>query len=519
MSSNPIYKLALLPSLLLLLGLVGPAHTPTAGGTATLTGRVRNPTQDTIAVAIRDNFFALEEHITYAHLDDEGAFALTVPVAASTRADLLYGDEVADLYLDPGTDLDIHFKASDLSNTLKFRANGVPTGFSTRFHNGNSLTAEERHRQQMANANNYLAEFNAQFVANDGFQVLPDNIQLYEAPFISSLDYRLREEREFLEDRAAKESLTRDFYEYAQAEITYADANDRLTYQDLREQVVPTEPRLKLTPGYYDFLGDSLLLNDARAEPSEHFQEFITNFICFTATQRRPRTDPAFYPYCYELACRYLNGPARLLALGHILQESFRFGHIRQSQALLANYRALDVKGQFWPPLAAELARQHTPDIGTPAPSFCLPSATRDTLSLSSFQGKLVYLSFWKSTSGPCLYDLAYQQDLLRQFAGRDIAFVSVNLDDNDLAWRQLLVKRKLAGTQLWAAGGLQSALAQDYNLQELPAYVLIGEDGTILDPRPKRPSNRAVANDLNQSFGKAARYQAAVQLLVQARP
>ena len=519
MSSNPIYKLALLPSLLLLLGLAGPAHPPTAGGTATLTGQVRNPTQDTIAVAIRDNFFASEERITYAHLDDEGTFTLTVPVAASTRADLLYGDEVADLYLDPGTNLDLHFKANDLVNTLKFKANGVPTGFATRLHNGVTLTAEERHRQQMANANNYLAEFNAHFVANDGFQVLPDNIQLYEIPFISSLDYRLKEERKFLEDRAAKEALTRDFYDYAKAEITYADANDRLTYQDLREQVVATEPRLKLTAGYYDFLGDSLLLNDARAEPSEHFQEFITNFIGFTATQRRPRTDPAFYPYCYELAHRYLNGPARLLALGRILQESFRFGHIRQSQALLANYCTLDTKNRFWPALSAELARQRTPDIGTPAPGFHLPNATQDSLSLSSFSGKLVYLSFWKSTSGPCLYDLAYQQDLLRQFAERNIVFVSINLDDNDLAWRQLLVKHKLAGAQLWAGGGLQSTLAQAYGLQELPAYVLIGEDGTILDPKPKRPSNRAVANDLNQSFGKAARYQAAVPLLVQAGP
>ena len=509
----------MLSSLLLLLGLEIRAQSPKTPGLARLTGHVRNPAWDTIAVSIRDNPFDPQERIAYARLDEEGSFSLTIPVAAATRADLLYGDEVADLYLDPGTDLDLRFKASDLDNTLTFKANNIPIGWAARLHKGSSLSPEEHHRQQMANANNYLAEFNAQFVANDGFQVLPDNILLYEAPFLSFLNYRLREERNFFEDRAARQSFTPAFYKYAQAEITYADANDRLTYQDLREQVVPSDARLVLKPNYYGFLNDSLLLNGARAEQSEHFQEFLTNFIYLTASQRHLRTDAGFYPYCYSLAHRQLSGRARLLALGRILQESFRHAHIRQSQALLANYRTLDKLGQYWPKLAAELARPRPPDIGTPAPGFHLPSATHDALSLSSLRGKLVYLNFWKSTSGPCLYDLAYQQDLLAQFAGREVVFVSVNLDDNEVNWQQFVEKRKLTGPQLWAAGGLQSSLAQAYGLQELPAYVLIGEDGTILDPKPKRPSNRALAAELEQAFGKAARYQATLPLLVDAKP
>ncbi|WP_179287733.1 hypothetical protein, partial [Enterococcus faecalis] len=131
----------------------------------------------------------------------------------------------------------------------------------------------------MANANSYLAEFDEQFVSNDGFQVLPDNIQLYEAPFVSFLDYRIKHERNFLEDRAARQSFTIEFYNYAKAEITYSNANDRLTFPDLREQVVSTEGRLTMTPNYYDYLRDPNLLNDQTAVGNEQFQEFLLNYI------------------------------------------------------------------------------------------------------------------------------------------------------------------------------------------------------------------------------------------------
>jgi peroxiredoxin len=477
---------------------------------AILTGHVRNPTQDTIAVSVRENYFDPHERIIYAHLDAAGGFRLAVPVAAATLADLVYGDDVADLYLAPGLDLDVQFKSQDMARTLRFGTAGQRSGAASRGTARHPLTAEQRQRRQLANANAYLAEFNLQFLLNDGYQVLPDNILLGEREFISFLDYRLREQRHFLSERADDEELPADFYEYAKAEIIYADANDRLTYQDLREQVVRSAPRLTLTPGYYGFLGDSLLLRGPATTLSESFQYFTTNYIYFAASRQHQRADPDFYPYCYRLASGYLRGPARLPALGGVLQEALRFGHLRQAEALLAHYRALDGQGRFWPALATELAQQQRgPELGTLAPEFRLPGPAQDTLKLSDLRGKLVYLSFWKSTSGPCLYDLVYQQDLLRQFAGRDIVFVSINLDESDENWRQLLARRQLAGAQLRAAGGLQSAAARAYGVQAVPAYVLIGEDGTILTPRPKRPSSRAAVDELNQAFGKAARYQA----------
>jgi thiol-disulfide isomerase/thioredoxin len=489
-----------------------PAET---GGTAVLTGRVANPTADTVAVSIHDSPFDSKERISYARINEKGEFRLSIPVAGSTKADLVYGDAVADLFLDPGTDLDVRFKAEDLPGTVKFRANDVPTGFATKFRNSANLTDAQRHRQQMANANSYLAEFDEQFVSNDGFQVLPDNIQLYEAPFTSFLDYRIKHERNFLEDRAARQSFTIDFYNYAKAEITYSNANDRLTFPDLREQVVNTEGRLTMTPGYFDYLRDPNLLNDQTAVGNEQFQEFLLNYVHYMAAQQKHlRTDPDFYPFCYALASKRLNGQMRLLTLGRILQESFRFGHVRQSAAMLADFRALDARKRYIAALDNDFTKHKALAIGSQAPDFKLLSATGDSVRLSSFQGKLVYLNFWKTTNGLCLRDLAYAQDLAKRFEGKNIVFVNVALDELELPWRQLVTIKKLPGVHVRAIGGLRSDIAKAYNLQEVPTYLLLGEDGTILNPKPKRLSSRAAVDEINQSFGRAGVYSAAVAQL-----
>ena len=510
MKPTLFFKLAPALGILLFHTVSSAAPGPVAGGVARLTGRIRKPTHDTIAVSIPANLFDPREHLTYARLNERGEFSLLVPVAAATKADLVYGDDAIDLYLDPGTDLDVRFRANDLPGTVQFVANNLPHGFFTKLRNGGNLTDEQRHRQQMANANSYLAEFDEQFVANDGFQVLPDNIELYEKHFLSFIEYRLEEERNFLEDRSAKQSFTADFYKYAKAEITYSNLNDRLTFQDLREQVVPTEGRLTMSPTYYDFVRDLTPFNDFSAGQSEHYQEYLLNFVYFSAAQQQHvRSDVDFYPFCYALAYKHLRGVPRLVTLGRILQESFRAAPVQQSRALLTHYQLLDGKQLYAPTLAADFDQHQLLAIGTPAPAFRLPSAAGDTLSLGSCQGKLVYLNFWKSTSGPCLYDLSHLQALQKQFAGRAIVFVSINLDDKEESWQQQLAQKQLPGVQLWAASGYQSAAAAAYGVQTIPAYVLVGEDGTIVNPKPKRPSSRAVAAELNQAVGRAARYRA----------
>ncbi|WP_035565111.1 TlpA family protein disulfide reductase [Hymenobacter sp. IS2118] len=483
-------------------------------GTATLSGRVSGSTTDSVGVSLRENPLDPTERVIRVALGEKGDFKLVIPVRGSTKADLVYGDDVAPLYLDAGTDMDVRFKGDDMAGTLRFKPNDVSTGLATKFRNRANLTDEQKHRQQAANANNYLVEADAQFVENDGFQVLPDNIQLYEAPFLSFLEYRRKHQLEFLEDHSAKQSFTQDFYNYAHAEVVYAYANDRLTFQDLREQVVNTESRLKMDPSYYNFLREPGLLNEPNAAQSELYHEFLLNYVHFTVAQdKRQRSDPDFYPASYALASKKLAGPTRPIILGRILQESFRFGHVRQSAAMLADFRTYDPKNMYYSTLESDFNRHKDFAIGAPAPDFKLATASGDTVNLHDYVGKLVYLNFWKTTNGLCLRDLAYAQELIRKFEGKNITFINIALDENEQAWRQLVTVKKLPGVQVRVpGGGLRSPLASAYALQDVPTYMLVGEDGTFLNTKPKRLSSRAAIDEINQSFGKASTYTSAIE-------
>jgi len=478
------YRFPLIAALLWV-GLLAAPLLGQAQGTVVLTGKVSGRTADTVAVSVRENPLDVKEQITYARLDSKGEFRLALTVNGPTRADLVYGDDVTDLFLEPGNQMEVRFKGSDLASSVRYKGKG-------------------------AEANTFLTEMDEKFVENDGFQVLPDNITFYEAPFLSFLDYRRKEETKFLEE--SSEGLTPAFKEYVKAEIAYGYANDRLTFQDLREQVVATEGRLKMTPSYYEFLNDKTLINNAAAVQSEQYQEFLLNYIHYLATSSgKLRSDPDFYQVCYDMAKNQLTGPAKPIVMGRVLKESFRFGHVKQSAAMLEDFRAVDAKNQYYPLLKQDFDTHKAFAIGSPAPDFRLISSKGDTLSLKNFAGKLVYLNFWRTTSGLALRDLPYEAELAKKFEGKNIVFLNVALDDNEGAWKQLVISKKLPGVHVRSGGGLRSPVARAYAVQDVPSYFLLAEDGTFLNTKPKRLSSRAAVDEIKESFGKANTYSSSM--------
>ncbi|WP_045689192.1 peroxiredoxin family protein [Hymenobacter sp. AT01-02] len=118
-----------------------------------------------------------------------------------------------------------------------------------------------------------------------------------------------------------------------------------------------------------------------------------------------------------------------------------------------------------------------------------------------------MYINFWRTTSGLALRDLPYAAELAKKFDGKNIVFLNIALDDNDGAWKQLVVSKKLAGVHVRAAGGMRSAVAKAYAVQDVPSYFLLAEDGTFLNTKPKRLSSRAAIDEIKESFGKAGTY------------
>ena len=476
-----------------LLFLAGPAAAQT---TAELRGHLLNTGTDKLLLRWWGQPLATHEQQRAVHIEPNGDFDLTVPVAQPLLAQLSYGDEELTVFLEPGDVLVLHGDAPDLAATA-------------RFDSGDGAT----HRPAAA-ANNYLQEFNRHYGNNDDYQVLPENIKLLERGFLTFLNYRRDREQALLKQADRRGHLTPAFRAYAEADIAYTYAEDRLTYADLREQTVAGQPRITLSPDYFDFLKEpGLLPGKEVAIASPHYQDFLLDYVHYQARVGGTQpSDPAYFPACYRLADNILHAEARPVVLGRLVLETIRQGHIAHAQALLTTYAASAQAPASWVALLrTDLADHQSFAIGSPAPEISLRLVNGRPLPLRSLRGKLVYLMFWDSRYPAGQREIPYLKELTAALVGQPIEIVMVALDENLSSWQQGIAcaSPSLGGIQVHVPAGSQSAVRQAYSVERLPSAVLIAEDGTLLDLHPRSLSSRPLQDDLKAAVGRAAAYRA----------
>lgn len=463
---------------------------------ALLHGHLDNALGDPLTVSWRSQPLALQDVHRTVHPDIDGNFRLRLPLTQPTLVQLSFGDEEIPVFLEPGNALELRGDAIELGTTATFKA-------------------DEDASKPAAAANDYLVELSKRYLNNESYQVLPDNIKLLETGFLSFLDYRRSHEQDLLKQANRRGHFTPAFLAYAEADLTYAYASDRLSYADLREQTVADQQQPELAAGYYNFLQESSLLpgNPAGAA-SPRYQEFLLDYVHYQAqaTGHRP-ADPDYFPTCYRLADQLLAAsPLRPVVLGRVVRETIGQGHIAHAQALLDRYAATAQAPAGWvAQLRGELLDHRNLAIGSPAPALKLRYANGRPLTLTELRSKLVYLVFWDSSSPAGQRLLPYAKQLTLALAGQPVEVVMAALDSTPTYWQQHVACATPApsGIQTYLPLDQQAAIRQAYGLTRLPSAVLIAEDGTLLNLHPHDLSSRQLQDDLRAAVGRAAAYRA----------
>jgi peroxiredoxin len=145
---------------------------------------------------------------------------------------------------------------------------------------------------------------------------------------------------------------------------------------------------------------------------------------------------------------------------------------VRQRLALLIITCCLIAPGAF-------AADQH-PGVGDAAPDFTARNLlTRDKVTLSQEQGKLVFLTFWASWCGPCRKEVPVLEAVQRKLGKERVAVLAVSFRDNN---EQQLVKwARDNGLQLMLLSDWNGHIASQYGVHAIPHLYIIGRDGRIL--------------------------------------
>ncbi len=107
-------------------------------------------------------------------------------------------------------------------------------------------------------------------------------------------------------------------------------------------------------------------------------------------------------------------------------------------------------------------------------PEINLPNAQGDTISLNSLKGKYILLDFTVLNTKE---GVAYAQELksvYNKFKHNGFLIYQVCLDQNKLAWQNLIKQLNLDWICVWDSEGLKSRAAQAWNIQTIPANYII---------------------------------------------
>lgn len=125
---------------------------------------------------------------------------------------------------------------------------------------------------------------------------------------------------------------------------------------------------------------------------------------------------------------------------------------------------------------------------GEPAPSFCLADVSGRKVCLSDFKGRYVYIDIWASWCRPCCRELPELKRIEALLKDRKIAFVGISLDQERNAWIKKLEKERIEGIQLHI--GNDQTFRKNYKIGLIPRFILIDQEGKILDVNMTRPSD-----------------------------
>lgn len=125
------------------------------------------------------------------------------------------------------------------------------------------------------------------------------------------------------------------------------------------------------------------------------------------------------------------------------------------------------------------------------------------SVSLSDFEGKNVYIDVWATWCVPCIAEIPFLKELEHDYEGKDIAFVSLSIDDDrshkgswDLArekWKKMVEEKSLGGVQLFAPQGWNSSFITAYKIKGIPRFILIDKEGNIITADAPRPSSESI--------------------------
>lgn len=124
---------------------------------------------------------------------------------------------------------------------------------------------------------------------------------------------------------------------------------------------------------------------------------------------------------------------------------------------------------------------------GKKAPDFYLENYDGGYSSLKDFKGKYVFIDVWATWCGPCIEEIPSLKKIAKEY--QNIKFLTISIDPKKSykKWRNFVSENKIKATHLIAYKN--SDFQENYDIKEIPRYILINKEGLIISYNTYKPS------------------------------
>lgn len=391
--------------------------------------------------------------------DKEGQFSATFSLTEAVTGELRYGDERLSLFLEPGDNLQVEFTNEIFPKNVQFLGKGSAANTYLK----ESKIVFQKHQQEMTNKVRYANHTDYQ----------------------SFMQQARAERQAFMENFSLQKDFSKRFRTFAQADIDYWFGFYSLNYAWEHPLYHDQPAPAKLPIEYYDFTKD-LPLNVAGALPNKYYTFYLDQYLAL-------QLDSAKYQGLNEFtaAQQWLEGETFYYYQAKTLVGSCRRGQAKEAGWVIKDF----IKDCPYPTYNEVLRNAYHSSKGllegTKAPDFALTNIDGETVKLSDYAGKVVFIDFWATWCAPCLRYMRNTQRIKEQFANENVVFLYISLDKDKAVWEDHVRLKNLKGVHLNTGNGsgYESQIAKLYQVKKLPTYVLIDQDGKVAISPDNMPS------------------------------
>jgi len=442
-----------------------------------ISGVITNPKSD---YAIFRSGIGKESQVDTAFLDSMGNFSLFIELKEEKHGWFIHGGP--------------------------FEVNGVPMILSERtamfFVPGDSieLTIDPEYFDETISymgrggaINNYLAKkyiieeeitIPAKELYSLGYREFSSKTDSIKSALISHLNEYVKQDPE----------APKNFTKNELGGITYSWAKQRIKYPELHKKFTEMDS-FDIGPDYYNYLS-GLNLDDSSLIGNNAYKSFLKEYI--ESEAKKVIADDTSLANkelgLLEIKVQMASELFKTSALSNFLLYDCMHQYIKQNgtngiENAMERFKKSCTNSEYTDKVVESYNLWKNLVEGNEAPDFTYPDINEDSVSLSDFQGKYVYVDIWATWCGPCRRELPHLEKLIEKYVDADIVFLSISIDEDIEAWKKMVQEKQMKGIQLNASQGWDAAICKFYGIKSIPRFLLIGREGEIIFAKAERPS------------------------------